>query len=112
MGKLQWLRWEPSDNQGSDTRRGGGLVLSNLIGQCGPILGTRIFPTSESPRYVKCLSICAAFMGLTAVMALGLRVLLVWENKRLDAEYKDGGRREKDEAVAVVNYSPNFWYVL
>ena len=104
------------DNQGSDTRRGAGLVIINVIGQCGPILGTRLYPTAQGPRYVKGMSICAAFMFFSAVMAFALRILLVWENRKLDQRYytKPGQAREKDQgaAVAVEDYGPNFRYVL
>lgn len=75
------------NNQGSDTRRGMGIVLLNLVGQCGPLLGTRVFPLKQAPRYVEGQSICAAFMFFNALLALGLRTLLVWENGRLDRKY-------------------------
>ncbi|KAJ6017097.1 hypothetical protein N7451_000476 [Penicillium sp. IBT 35674x] len=103
------------NNQGSDTRRGGGIVLLNVIGQCGPFLGTNVFPDSEAPRYVKGMSICAAFMVFTTFLALVLRCLLVWENKRLDHKY--GPRIDVDEtkgevAVAEDNYGASFRYIL
>ena len=41
------------NNQGSDTRRGAGILLLNVIGQCGPLLGTNVFPSNEAPRYIK-----------------------------------------------------------
>ena len=104
------------DNQGSDNRRGAGLVIINVIGQCGPILGTRLYPTAEGPRYVKGMSICAAFMFFAAVMAFALRVLLVWENRKLDQRYnnKSGEGREtyRGAAVAVEDYGPKFRYVI
>ncbi|KAJ5720801.1 Major facilitator superfamily domain general substrate transporter [Penicillium malachiteum] len=103
------------NNQGSDTRRGGGIILLNLIGQCGPFLGTNVFPDSEEPRYIKGMSICAAFMIFTTFLALVLRFLLVWENKRLDEKY--GPRIEVDESkgevpVAEDNYGASFRYML
>ncbi|KAJ5949214.1 hypothetical protein N7454_000798 [Penicillium verhagenii] len=103
------------NNQGSDTRRGGGIILLNIIGQCGPFLGTNVFPDNEAPRYVKGMSICAAFMVFTSFLALVLRCLLVWENKRLDKKY--GPRVEVDEskgeiAVAEDNYGASFRYML
>ncbi len=104
------------DNQGSDTRRGAGLVIINVIGQCGPILGTRLYPTAQGPRYIKGMSICAAFMFFSAVMAFALRILLVWENRKLDQKYikQSEGERETDQgaAVAVEDYGPRFRYVL
>ncbi|KAJ5273371.1 hypothetical protein N7478_008496 [Penicillium angulare] len=103
------------NNQGSDTRRGGGIILLNVIGQCGPFLGTNVFPDSQAPRYIKGMSICAAFMVFTTFLALVLRTLLVWENKQLDKKY--GPRIEVDESkgevpVAEDNYGASFRYML
>jgi hypothetical protein len=30
-----------------DSKRGAGFLLLNLIGQCGPFLGTRLYPANE-----------------------------------------------------------------
>ncbi|KAJ9241795.1 MFS transporter [Paecilomyces variotii] len=108
------------NNQGSDTRRGMGMVLLNLIGQCGPFLGTNVFPETDAPRYVKGQSICAAFMFFTAFLALLLRTLLVWENKKLDRTYGTreeraarAGEDDKDaQNYAEANYGPAYRYVL
>ncbi|KAI9697525.1 MAG: hypothetical protein M1820_007791 [Bogoriella megaspora] len=113
------------NNQGDDTRRGLGIVILNLVGQCGPLLGTRIFPESDQPRYIKGQSICAAFMFFTTLLAFGLRFLLVWENKKLDKKYGtlveqdqraavgDHASSEKAAAeVAEENYGPRFRYIL
>jgi MFS family permease len=111
------------NNQGSDERRGAGIMLLNLIGQCGPLLGTRLYPSSEGPYYVKGQSVCAAFMFFTTILAITLRTLLVWENKKLDREHgtlvEQKQKREEARArgegkaeVAVENYGPSFRYVL
>lgn len=116
---LPWV----TNNQGSDTRRGTGIVILNLVGQCGPLLGTRLYPKSEGPFYVKGQSICAGFMFLFCLLALALRTLLVWENKKLDQKYgtveqqklamqEAGSRGENKRAVGVENYGPLFRYVL
>lgn len=83
------------NNQGSDTRRGMRIVILNVVGQCGPLLGTRVFPSRQAPRYVEGQSICAAFMGLNALLALSLRTLLVWENRKLDRKYGVVGQEER-----------------
>ena len=62
-------------------------MLLNVIGQCGPLLGTNVFPKSDQPRYTKGMSICAAFIFFTGFLAFGLRLLLVYENKKLDQEH-------------------------
>lgn len=113
------------DNQGSDTRRGAGFVILNLFGQCGPLLGTRVYPTTGAPFYIEGQACCAAFMFLTTLLALGLRTLLVWENKKLDRQY---GTLEEQKSRAGIadaqgnvaseataggeNYGPLYRYVL
>ncbi len=103
------------NNQGSDERRGAGVVMLNIVGQCGPLLGTRVYPGSDKPDYVKGHSICAAFMFLTTLLALFLRFLLVRENKKLDREAQNAaadGQDEDGQDEAVENYGRNFRYVL
>ena len=99
-------------------------MLLNIIGQCGPLLGTRLYPSKEGPYYVKGQSVCAAFMFFTTLLVIGLRTLLVWENKKLDRQFGtvseqkarlEGSPRtgDADEAgTAVENYGPMFRYVL
>ena len=111
------------NNQGSDTRRGAGIVVLNLIGQCGPLLGTRLYPSKEGPFYVKGQAVCAAFMFFTTLLVITLRTLLAWENKKLDrkhgtvaqqkqAMHEAEARGEGKQEIAVENYGPLFRYVL
>jgi hypothetical protein len=115
----------PTDNQGSDTRRGAGIMILNLIGQCGPLLGTRLYPTTEGPLYVKGQSVCAAFMFFTTLLAFALRLLLWWENKKLDRKYGTLEEQRNRAATAenaadgkpvssagVENYGAMYRYVL
>ena len=62
-------------------------MLLNMVGQCGPLLGTNVFNKSDAPRYTKGMSICAAFIFFTGFLAFALRLLLVYENKKLDQEH-------------------------
>lgn len=114
------LPWQ-MNNQGNDTRRGIGLVMLSLIGQCGPLAGTNIYPPQSAPRYVKGHSICAAFMFFVAFLALALRFTLVRENRKLDriygtvAEQKANAASSEDphaQAEGVENYGPLYRYVL
>ncbi|EAT89308.1 hypothetical protein HBH56_013010 [Parastagonospora nodorum] len=116
---LPWV----TNNQGSDTRRGAGIVILNLVGQCGPLLGTRMYPSHEGPQYVKGHSVCAAFMFLFCFLSIVLRTLLVWENKRLDRKYgtlamqrqamhEAAASGEEKDGVGVENYGPLFRHVL
>ncbi|KAH0539066.1 hypothetical protein FGG08_004364 [Glutinoglossum americanum] len=75
------------NNQGSDTKRGAGIAILNMVGQCGPLLGTRMYPIKDGPRYRKGQFLCAAFMFFTAFLALGLRTLLSQGNRKFDRKY-------------------------
>lgn len=99
--------------QGSDSRRGAGVMLLNLVGQCGPLLGTRIY--DNPPNYVKGHAVCAAFMFFVAALALVLRMMLSWENRRLDIKYGPVDKTPLAKASgsqAEENYGPTYRYVL
>ncbi|ORY62624.1 major facilitator superfamily domain-containing protein [Pseudomassariella vexata] len=101
------------NNQGNDSKRGAGIALLNIIGQCGPLLGTKIFPATDRPYYVKGMSICAAFMFFNALLALGLRTYLAWENRRF--ERTDEAARSaalEQSAVGVENEGYGFRNIL
>jgi len=119
------------NNQGSDTKRGTGIAILNIIGQCGPLLGTNVFPSSDEPYYRMGMWICASFMLFNGVLALSLRTLLVWENKKLDEKYGGRGRAvagaapeggltnvqtaeeaEREAGIGDENDGPNFRYIL
>lgn len=112
------------NNQGSDTKRGTGIAILNLIGQCGPLLGTRVYPAKDSPYYRLGMWVCAGFMLFNGLLALGLRTLLAWENKKFDQKYGvvarvDGRGKTRDEGsgdgvvgIGTENDGPRFRYVL
>ena len=103
------------DNQGSDTRRGGSLVLINVVGQCGPILGTYALfnKSSEAPQYVMGMSVCASFMLFTTALSLALRILVQLKNQQLDRKYgADVNDKGEQGATAIENYGHSFRYVM
>ncbi|KAF2083499.1 MFS transporter-like protein, partial [Saccharata proteae CBS 121410] len=68
------------NNQDSDTKKGTGMAVLNVVGQCGPLLGTRLYPDDDKPYYVRGMLVCAVFMAAVGVLALGLRFVLAREN--------------------------------
>ena len=103
------------NNQGTDTKRGTGMALLQMIGQCGPILGTRLYPSTEGVFYVKCIAICAAFMFFNALLTLVLRTLLDFQNKQADkreVEVLAAVGDEKAGIVAVENEGSGFRNIL
>ena len=74
------------NNQQSDSGKGTGVAMLNYIGQLGPLVGVHLYPEEEGPYYVKGMAVCAGFMALVAVLAWGLRWLLVREIARMSGE--------------------------
>lgn len=58
----------------TDSSRGAGFLLLNLIGQCGPFLGTRIYPAAQAPFYQQGMAICSGFMFFVVILAGTLRL--------------------------------------
>ncbi|CAN6632332.1 thiamine pathway transporter Thi73p [Trichomonascus vanleenenianus] len=93
------------NNQRSDTARGMGFVILQAIGQCGPLLGTRIFPASDAPHYRKGLWISFGFLCLVCALGLILRFYYIWENKKLDEKHgpAEGRRNNHEDAIGLEN---------
>lgn len=66
----------------SESRRAAGFVILNGLGQCGPLVGTNIFPESEAPLYRRGMWISFGFCVLVAALAATLSGWLAWENRR------------------------------
>ena len=89
------------NNQDSDEKRGTGVTMLNLLGQFGPLVGTRLYPDSDKPYYVKGMSVCSGFMFFVAVLAWFLRRRLARENDEAGrVEYKVIGEQDEDESGA------------
>jgi len=76
-----------TDNQGSASKRGAGLVIFGMVGQCGPILGARLFPKSDGPSYSKGMWVCAGILFAAAIIASILSMSLRWQNRSRDRKY-------------------------
>jgi MFS family permease len=91
------------NNQDTETKKGTGMAVMNIIGQMGPLVGTSIFPEEDGPWYVKGMCVCAGFMLLVGVLAAVLRWTLIRENGKArnstgTGEYA-GLPLEEDEVV-------------
>jgi len=69
------------NNQESESKQGTGFAMLQLIGQCGPLVGTRLYPESDAPLYVTGMVACAGAMVFVACLSVGLRVYLGRKNK-------------------------------
>lgn len=78
------------NNQDTDSKKGTGMAILNVIGQMGPLVGTSIFPDEDGPYFVKGMSICAVFMLLAGILAACLRLVLIRENKKIKHGKRSG----------------------
>lgn len=85
-----------SNMHSTESKRSGGWAVFQTLGQCGPLLGTNVFPASEKPFYVKGSWISTAFCLLVAVVSAGLSFSLWRENKRLDKIFDENPDTETD----------------
>ncbi|KAK0746669.1 major facilitator superfamily domain-containing protein [Schizothecium vesticola] len=58
-------------NQRGEGERGVGFVLMQVVGQCGPLVGTRLYPAEEGPFYARGMAVCAGGMVGVAVLVGG-----------------------------------------
>jgi len=87
------------NNQTSDEGKGTGMAILNVIGQLGPLLGTRLYPDSDGPFYVKGMAVCAGSMAVVVALAFALRVVLKRENSRRMREWRGGDEAEGQALV-------------
>ncbi|KAI9035833.1 MFS transporter [Aspergillus affinis] len=79
---ITWLL----NNQGGDSKKGAGMAILAVFGQCSSFISSSAFPDSEGPFYVRGCAIGCALTGAIAIMALGLFFNLNHENKRRDCQ--------------------------
>ncbi len=91
------------NNQPSESRRGGGFALLQLVGQCGPLLGTRLYPARHAPYFAPGNWACCAAMLGVAALALLLRFYLARANRRLEGQEAAAADGAAAAAAAGVN---------
>lgn len=79
------------NNQPTATGKGTGMALLNVVGQCGPLVGTHLYPEGDAPYFVRGMLVCAGFMLGCAGLAAGLRQWLGVLNRRAEMEERKGG---------------------
>lgn len=85
-----WL----SANSIGESKKGIALVIFSVVGQVGPILGTRLFPSHEAPYYKRGMFVSGGLLlGGTLITALSL-IVLWYVNRQKDREmdrlYQEG----------------------
>ena len=83
------------NNQESESKQGAGFAVLQVIGQCGPLVGTRLYPEEEAPYYVRGMGVCAGAMVVVTFLAMGLRFYLGRKNGRVAYGKIGEGRGER-----------------
>lgn len=71
------------NNQPTESTQGGGFTLMQIVGQCGPLVGTRLYPRSDEPFFERGMWACSAAMFGVVVLAGFLRLYLSRQNQKL-----------------------------
>ncbi|KAJ2968434.1 hypothetical protein NQ176_g9182 [Zarea fungicola] len=71
------------NSQPDETRRGATFAMMQFVGQCGTLVGTRLYPDRDEPYYTLGHRICAVVLLATALLAFVLRLYLKRLNRKL-----------------------------
>ncbi|CAK7220987.1 hypothetical protein SBRCBS47491_004373 [Sporothrix bragantina] len=73
------------NNQRGEKRQGAAFALFQVIGQCGPLVGTRLYPDTDGPLFLRGMRTMAAAMLGVAVLGVVLTAVLRRRNALLSA---------------------------
>jgi hypothetical protein len=75
------IPWMLNNSRGSSAK-GAGMMLLNVVGQMGPLVGTRLYPESQGPGYRLGMGVCGVAMGVVVGCSLAVRIILIKRNRR------------------------------
>ncbi|EJC98223.1 MFS general substrate transporter [Fomitiporia mediterranea MF3/22] len=98
-------------NLGSETKRATGIPLFMAIGQCGSILGSQIFPSTEGPLYIRGFAVTCGLEFLAAICSFVLSISYFLDNRRRDRLYGKPKPDAKVDTSELADKAPMFRYV-
>lgn len=105
---ITWLL----NNNSSNSKRGAGLAILAIFGQCSSFLSSAVFPKEDAPFFVKGCGIGCGFTGLIVLMALLLRFRLAAINKKKDTLYGPVSEDDQLDVTDLGDKHPQFRYLL
>jgi MFS family permease len=100
------------NNQESESKQGTGFAMLQLIGQCGPMIGVRLYSNEDAPLYIKGMMGCAASMVIVAILAWILRFYLAKKNSKVEKQAYMAVGEERDTLVSKRRHGVGFRYML
>ena len=76
------------NNQPNPSSQGSSFALLQVVGQCGPLLGTRLYPSDDGPYFAPGMRSCALAMLGVAALCLVLRVYMKRWNERAGSQLR------------------------
>ncbi|KAF2104521.1 retrograde regulation protein 2 [Rhizodiscina lignyota] len=109
----QLLVWV-GNTHATDSKRAGGLAILATFGQCGPVLGTNVFPTTDAPYYRKGMWVSCGGCLIVFVCGTIQSICLYLENRHLDKKYGkvEKGAAQHFEVTTKDGTDPRFRYVI
>ncbi|KAL1731833.1 major facilitator superfamily domain-containing protein [Schizophyllum commune] len=98
-------------NLGSESKKATGIPMFMAIGQCGSVLGSHLFPSSQGPHYTKGFAVSCALEFLAVLCIATLSISYRLENRARNRKY---GKPIPDASVdtsVLADKAPNFRYV-
>ncbi|KAL1754194.1 major facilitator superfamily domain-containing protein [Schizophyllum commune] len=98
-------------NLGSESKKATGIPMFMAIGQCGSVLGSHLFPSTQGPHYTKGFAVSCALEFLAVLCIATLSISYRLENRSRDRKY---GKPIPDASVdtsVLADKAPNFRYV-
>ncbi|KAE8168180.1 major facilitator superfamily domain-containing protein [Aspergillus tamarii] len=80
------MTWMLNNNAG-DTKKGIGMSLLAIIGQCSSFLASFMYPNSAAPYFIKGTAIGCGLTGIIVPVGLVLHFSYAAENRRRDREF-------------------------
>ena len=74
------------NNQPSRKEKGLAMMVMNVVGQCGPLIGVNLFPKHDGPHYVSGMLVSGFFMLGVVMLAALLRWTLGRRNRAEDGK--------------------------
>ncbi|KAH7907417.1 major facilitator superfamily domain-containing protein [Hygrophoropsis aurantiaca] len=98
-------------NMGSETKRATSIPLTGVIGQCGAILGSHLYPLTEGPAYTKGFAVSCTLLLVAALCGLVLSFSFRWHNRDRDRRYGEVNPDERVDTTELADKAPGFRYI-
>ncbi|KAM6530191.1 hypothetical protein FALCPG4_008315 [Fusarium falciforme] len=104
---ITWLL----NNQGGETKRGIGIAVIAILGQCSSFLSSAMYPKKDAPFFVRGCAIGCALTFMMTILSLGLHFKLDHENRKRDREFGPVEDHEQLDVTLMGDKHPKFRYL-